>query len=543
MKALLNHLSIKYKLALLTLLTMISLAVIILFSLSTLKHNLLEDREVKNQHLVEATTALVDHYYQQSQSGALSEAEAKEQALAAVNAMRYDGKEYFWINTLDYIMLSHPKAALIGQDIQGIKDPEGTQVFVEMVKVVQKQGQGEVGYMWNMPGADEPVDKISFVKLFKPWGWVVGTGIYIDDVNAIFWESTRNLLLTAGGFLVLVIWLSQMVSGNIYRPLSKMRAIMLQMSTSNDLTLTLKARGRDELGDIGRVFNQMIKEFRGVLGQVGASSSQLAAQAEELSAVTEQINQGMHTQREDIGNVDRAAAEMTAAINEVADNTHITLDATHSATEETNRCVKVLDDSAASITNLGNRVEQSAERIAQLKQSSENIGEIVSVIQSIAEQTNLLALNAAIEAARAGEQGRGFAVVADEVRTLASRTQDSTSNIKSVIETLQQGVEQSVKDMADCQEQAVASVALAQQAEESVVRMQEGMSKIADMNNMISSATEQQSATTQQVKTHIDEINVMAEQTTDSAAHTAQSSENLASMAAGLNDMITKFKV
>ena len=208
-----------------------------------------------------------------------------------------------------------------------------------------------------------------------------------------------------------------------------------------------------------------------------------------------------------------------------------------------NHCAEVLNNNIVSIRDLGDRVAKSAGQIVELKNASKNIGDIVSTIQGIAEQTNLLALNAAIEAARAGEQGRGFAVVAAEVRVLASCTQDSTSNITSVIESLQQGIEESVQNMMQCQRQAEDSVTLAQQAGVLVSGMQKSMLAVTELNHVISTATEEQHVSTSQVKDIINQINLMAEQTTDSAAHTAQSSENLASFATELNDLVASFKV
>lgn len=543
MKNLLNKLNVKHKLSILTIITLISLITVMAVSIQTLRHNLKEDRYVKTAHLTESTTDTVNYFYQQFQQGKFTEKEAQQHALAALNTMHYDGKEYFWVNTLDYIMLSHPKQELIGQNIENISDPNGFYIFVEMIRLVNAKGEGFVGYQWDKPGADEPVDKVSYVKLFQPWGWVIGTGIYLDDIDDIFWESAVNLIITALFFLLLATWLSQQISKNIYKPLHKMRDLMVKINTDNDLTLTLKAYSSDELGDIGRAFNKMIAHFREVIIQLSSSSGSLAVQAEELSAITEQINQGMNSQRNDVNSADVAANEMVIAIKEVAESTHTTLEATRKATDETNNCVIVLNKNVGSISDLGDRVEHSAGQILDLKNASKNIGEIVSSIQGIAEQTNLLALNAAIEAARAGEQGRGFAVVADEVRTLASRTSESTSNITSVIESLQQGIEEAVSSMAQCQVQADSSVALAKQAGDSVQRVQEGMIEVTDLNTMISAATEEQSATTQQVKEIINQINAMAEQTTDSAAHTAQSSESLAGFATELNDMVARFKV
>ncbi len=543
MKKLLSKLNIKSKLSILTIVTLISLMVIMIVSIQTLKHNLLEDRYIKTAHLTESTTNTVKYFYQQFQQGNFTEEEAKQHALAALNTIRYDNEEYFWANTLDYIMLYHPKQALIGKNIENISDPNGVYLFVDAVNLVNSKGEGYIKYQWDKPNTDTPVDKVSYVKLFQPWGWVIGTGIYLDDVDEIFWESATNLIITALVFLLLTIWLSYQISKNIYKPLHKMRDLMVKVNENNDLTLTLKAYSTDELGEIGRAFNKMIANFREILTRLSSSSGSLAVQAEELSAITEQINQGMNSQRNDVNSADVAANKMVIATQEVAENTHTTLEATRRTTDETNHCVAVLNENAASISDLGDRVEHSAGQILELKNASKNIGEIVSSIQGIAEQTNLLALNAAIEAARAGEQGRGFAVVADEVRTLANRTSESTGNITLVIELLQQGIEEAVNNMAQCQKQADSSVALAKQAGDLVQRMQEGMIEVTDLNTMISTATEEQSATTLQVKEIINQINIMAEQTTDSAAHTAQSSEILAGFATELNDMVVRFKV
>jgi len=543
MKSLLAKLTVKYKLLMLTVFTLISLAVVSTVSIKTLKFNLLEDRHFKNQHLTETVSGTVNYFYQQFQQGKFTEKEAKKHALSALSVMHYGGTEYFWVNSTQYIMLTHPNQSLIGQNVEYISDPNGVYFFVEMMTVINAKGEGRVDYQWNKNGKIEPVDKSSYVKLFEPWGWVIGTGVYLDDVDQIFWENAQTLIITTTIFLLLATWLSLKVSANIYKPLHKMKELMAKVNINNDLTLELKAQGSDELGDIGRGFNKMIADFRDVLINISNSSGSLAAQAEELSAVTEQINKGMISQSHDVNVADAAANEMVMAIKEVAENTHTTLEATNITTTQTNDCVSILDENIASINDLSGRVEHSATQIIELKNASKNIGEIVSTIQAIAEQTNLLALNAAIEAARAGEQGRGFAVVADEVRTLASRTQDSTGSITSVIELLQQGIEEAVSNMSQCQQQAQASVILAQEAGGLVTNMQKGMLEVTNLNTVISTATEEQYVTTEQVKDIIKQINETTQQTTDSAAHTAQSSESLALFATELNELVSSFKV
>jgi methyl-accepting chemotaxis protein len=372
---------------------------------------------------------------------------------------------------------------------------------------------------------------------------MIGTGIYLDDTKAIFWESALDLTMKVSIFFLFTIWLSYKVSKNIYKPLNDMRDLMIEINKTNDLTSSLKVEGKDELTEISNAFNEMLTNFRNVLLKISASSCSLATQAEELSAVTAQINHGMHSQHNDIIIADSASNDMVIAIREVAENTHTTLDATKQATENTNHCAVIIDKNITSSYELNLSIQESFKDVSQLKDASSNIGEIVSTIQGIAEQTNLLALNAAIEAARAGEQGRGFAVVADEVRTLASRTQESTANITSVIDVLQLGVEKVVTNMEHFQEQTKNSVILTKEAGSLVQNMQAKMLEVTDLNIMVSAATEEQSATTQQVKDIINKINMMTEQTTTSASHTAQTSESLAEFAVELNDLVASFKI
>ncbi len=543
MNTTLSKLRVKSKLLILIISSFIALSAMMILSLNTLNQNLLKDRYTKTVHLTESATDVVKYFYQQSQDGNLSEEVAKSHALAALRTMHYGAKEYFWVNSLDYIMLTHPTEKLVGQDIKNITDPNGFRFFEEMVRIAKAEGEGFVSYQWNRAGSTKNIDKISYVKSFKPWGWMIGTGIYLDDTKAIFWESALDLTMKVSIFFLFTIWLSYKVSKNIYKPLNDMRDLMIEINKTNDLTSTLKVEGKDELAEISNAFNEMLLNFRNVLLKISASSCSLATQAEELSAVTAQINHGMHSQHNDIVTADSASNDMVIAIREVAENTHITLDATKKATENTNHCAVIIDKNITSSYELNLSIQESFKEVSQLKDASSNIGEIVSTIQGIAEQTNLLALNAAIEAARAGEQGRGFAVVADEVRTLASRTQESTANITSVIEVLQLGVEKVVNNMEHFQEQTKNSVILTKEAGSLVQDMQTKMLEVTDLNIMVSAATEEQSATTQQVKDIINKINMMTEQTTTSASHTAQTSESLAEFAVELNDLVASFKI
>jgi len=543
MNAVLNRLTIKYKLGLLGVVMVIGMLFIMAVAAWNLRTNLLEDRYLKTQDLVETATDVVSYFHQQAQQGRITDSAAQEQALEAIKSMRYEGEGYFWINDRNYIMKYHPREQLIGQNVRGMTDPNGVALFVEMVKVTENQPGGFIRYQWAKPGFNNPVDKVSYVKSFPEWGWIIGTGIYLDDVDEIFWLDIEQLGgLAFLGFLV-ISWGSLAISKNIYQPLNSMSQVMQKMNETHDLTLTLDTRNKDELGDIIHVFNKMISHFRDVLGEVSSSSNRLTSESEKLSAVTLKTTEGITQQQVDINQVNSASIEMNHATVEVASNAQNTLSASQTASAEMTLCVETLNHNITTISRLGEQIESSARQTEQLKEASNSIGDIVAVIREIADQTNLLALNAAIEAARAGEQGRGFAVVADEVRTLAGRTQDATHNVEAVIDKLQSGVENTVDDMNACQRMAADSVAQAQEAGASITKMQTDIKQIAEMNSAIGSAADEQTNTTQELQQTLAQIREISTQNADGSRYTADASDELARLALNLNRLITQFKV
>ncbi len=543
MNAVLNRLTIKYKLGLLGVVMVMGMLFIMTVAAWNLRTNLLEDRYLKTQDLVETATDVIGYFHQQAQLGRMTDSEAQKQALNSIKAMHYQGGGYFWINDRNYIMRYHPTEKLIGQNIRHIKDPNGVALFVKMVELTATQSGGFVNYQWAKPGFSQPVDKVSYVKSFPKWNWVIGTGIYLDDVDEIFWQDVKQLSGLAMFGFILISWVSLAISKNIYQPLNSMSQVMQKMNDTHDLTLTLDTRNKDELGDIINVFNKMISHFRDVLGEVSTSSNQLTSESEKLSAVTLKTTEGITRQQADISQVNSASIEMNHATVEVASNAQNTLSASQTASAEMTLCVETLNNNIVTISRLGEQIESSAHQTEQLKEASHSIGNIVAVIREIADQTNLLALNAAIEAARAGEQGRGFAVVADEVRTLAARTQDATHNVETVIDKLQSGVENTVKDMNACQRMAANSVSQAQEAGTSITKMQTDIKQIAEMNSAIGSAADEQTNTTQELQQTLAQIRDISTQNADGSRYTANASDELARLALNLNRLITQFKV
>ena len=357
-------------------------------------------------------------------------------------------------------------------------------------------------------------------------------------------SDARNLVLLIGAVaLALGMAVALFIGRTITRPLRHAVTAMTDIAQGEgDLTRRLPVTGKDELARLAEAFNLFAEKVRQTVQQVAGSTAQLAAASEEMSQITEQTNQGVQQQQRETEQVATAINEMTATVQEVARHASEASGAARSADNEARGGQSVVDQSIAAINALASEVEQATQVIRDLEQNSESIGTVLDVIKGVAEQTNLLALNAAIEAARAGEQGRGFAVVADEVRSLASRTQESTEEIQGMIERLQVGARNAVQVMESSRERSQASVEQAAQAGGSLAAITRAVATISDMNLQIASAAEEQSSVAEEINRNVSNINDVVQQTAEGARQTHTSSNELARLAGELQQLVGQFK-
>jgi methyl-accepting chemotaxis protein len=316
-----------------------------------------------------------------------------------------------------------------------------------------------------------------------------------------------------------------------------------KLLADGDLGARVDYKSKDELGRIASAFNLMAGKVHEAMNEVKDSVTRLASAAEETSTVTTQTTQGINQQLTETSQVATAMNEMSVTVQDVARNAVEAASAAQEADDTFVQGKRVIDKVINAIGELANEVEEAATVIQQLEVESKNIGSVLDVIKGIAEQTNLLALNAAIEAARAGEQGRGFAVVADEVRTLAGRTQESTQEIEEMISRLQSGTNSAVSVMATGKEMTKVGVEQAAAAGEALQTINVAVERISGMNTQIASAAEEQSSVTEEINRSIVSINEVAEQTATGAQHTAEASDDLARLAEQLKGLVERFKV
>ncbi len=417
----------------------------------------------------------------------------------------------------------------------------------------------------NSPGAKAAIGGITGFDIFNDYRGVPVLSAYKPmDINGQRWailaeedeaeayadaialhEETVHMIIGASVVLFLISGaLGWGFSLTLSRPLERIVASMEDISSgSGDLTVRLDARSRDELGQLAGAFNTFVDKLDGIMQEVGDSTNELTTASEELSAVTKDTRHNVEEQQEEIQQVATAIEQMTASVHEVAQNTQATADAANASEGQVEKGRKIVQQSVKAVQQLSDRVRQSHEVIEALQHDSNSVGTVLDVIRGIAEQTNLLALNAAIEAARAGEHGRGFAVVADEVRNLAMKTQESTEEIRAIIESLQSRSNQTVQLLKENSKDIDTTVDLSDQTQAAFQEIEDAMLKLLDMSTQIASASEEQAAVTEEIARNVDKISHAAQGTASGAEQTAVSSEMLAKLGDGLFGLVSQFKV
>lgn len=546
------------KLQFMTVLSLVALLFISVFTLFYHKGTLLEDRKVKTQNVVEVAVSVINNYVQWEKEGIMSVDEAQRKALEAVKALRYDGENYFWINDMHPKMVMHPfKPQLDGKDLSKVTDPAGTPLFMDMVDVIKQDGKGFVYYLWPKPGLDQdkPVQKLSFVQGIPEWGWIVGSGIYIDDVNAVFFKQLIQIGVVIVVLFSFFITIGHFITRDIKTSISRISQNMVILSEGCDINVQDQDR-RDEIGLMARALVDLSKKLKqskeieahqkeqedlmrqerstemhklasdfeakvqDIIQNVAQSAMQLSDTSESMSAAMSQSSDMMSNSVTNVGDmannvnsIASAAEEMSMSVKEI--------------TYQMQRSNDLVEDAVK-------KIEMADSHAQALSAASGRVEEVVGLISDIAQQVNLLALNATIEAARAGEAGKGFAVVAGEVKNLASQTETSVQEIDQVIS-----------------EMNVAS----QDILKSLEGIKESSEEILSSSNAVASAVSQQDATTEEivrniqmaaqgsqvVSSNINDVSSDMNDTKQSAFDVSRAAQDLSKMSERLRSEVADF--
>ncbi len=700
---------INFKINAIPYLTVLLLIIFTIIITGFIQRKAIMDREKDAlKDAVDIAYSIVEANYKRARSGEISEEEAKRLAIEGIKVLRYRNNDYFWINDINSKMVMHPvKPSLNGKDLSNLKDVNGVYIFREFTRVAKTKGAGFVEYYWPKPGSEKPLPKLSYVKFFPQWNWIIGSGKYVDDIVKVLAKLRNIVIISLLILMVIIIVFSRLIAKNIVKEIKEITKIAIEYEQGNfdhkveiesqdELGILAKAfnkladyinmyvtyleglpspvmvidkdynvvflnesakklvgktdyqnekcyylmhaehcnteqcrlhqamnTGKTEIGEqkaypqnieydilytgvplydrngklegamefiaditdikrrerflkdhiekllqeledlargnlgvsvkedkedelispLYKAFNATVQNLREMVQKIMEATQSTASASTQISSSAEELSAGSQEQAAQVMEVAGAIEEMSRTIIDTTQNTNKAAEMSRNAGNVAKEGGSAVQNMIGGMNKIAEVVMEAAEIVKNLGSNSAKIGEIIKVINDIADQTNLLALNAAIEAARAGEHGRGFAVVADEVRKLAEKTQQATKEIAEMIQEIQNGTNDVVNSIEHGVEEVEVGKEIAIEAEKSMDKIVEATQEVEDLITHIATASEEQAATSEEISKSIDAINNIISESANGVQQIAAAAEDLNRLTEHLQQVVDQFKL
>ncbi|QDE30002.1 methyl-accepting chemotaxis protein [Shewanella polaris] len=510
------------------------------------RNELISERENQLKETVQVAQGVVEYQMALGDEGDVNN---------ALRDLRFGTAGYFYIYDDTGLNIFHATMPeLEGQNKIDMADPNGTKIIVGLLDAA-KAGTGNFSYYYKKPGSDQLIKKLGFAVMIPNTNWMLGSGAYIDDIEesiaAYEVYKTEEMNQKAFLFLLIALGLAGVTAFAVVLMAHKMVVPIKNMAISlndiakgeGDLTKRLDVTSEDEIGQLGSAFNLFVDKLQHILGDVAGATDRVKHAAQSISGQTMSMSEQLNHHNNEVDQIVTAITEMSATANDVAHNTNMVAEATHAASDNVAKAQNCVDTSLTEVSHLMEQIDNAAADVKSLSEQSTKINTVLGVIGGIAEQTNLLALNAAIEAARAGEQGRGFAVVADEVRNLASRTQTSTVEINEMLAELHKLVTKAVQTMAESQTSCLSSVESSRAISESLGAVTSSVTSINDMSTQIATAATEQSSVTEEINRNINSVQEIVNMLLTASQDASGMSKTVANEGQTLSELVGQFKI
>ena len=570
-----RDLPIRYKIIASSLIGILAFLMVMIYILPSIYDRMLDIKRENIKHIIDVNITFLESLEAEVKANKITSEEAKQRAYNAIKAMRYgnDKKDYIWINDFEPKIIMHPiRKDLEGKNVSDFKDSNGLFIYQEIIKIVKKNGDGYVDYQWpSKTDKEKIVEKISYVKSFEPFGWILGTGIYIEDVKEQVYTLIYVILVififTVALSLGITIIISNGISDHVTSVSNNLKEIA---SGDGNLNVSLKVDSHDEIGELSRYFNEFVTKIKNVISEVKTQSSNLAISTNAMTPILNNFSESSQEQASSTEEITATIEEVSAGMDQIARNARYQFEIISTLSERMNSLSEIIHEMEQKIkdtTGLAGDISSKAksgeasiqsmnDSMSRINNSSDQMKNIINIISDISKQTNLLSLNASIEAARAGDAGRGFAVVADEIAKLAVLTSQSIKNIDALIrsnsEEISQGYSsiQGTVSMIKMIMDGINSInsMMIKLAESMTIQMKineevnSEATKVKEKSNEIKIATEEQKVAIEAISNSVMTINDLTMEISTGSQDMLNTFERTIKITSDLNDQVDFFK-